>query len=128
MTNYWEFSTPRPHAAYSLEFFQKLTFTRSCELSYPKIAPPKSIVAWEFSDDVPSDASGTVILHRDTIPDATDLLPITQLMEDAYQLGRRSVVLKLLMLESGEIVEHQCHFAKVCQILFDLMFADAVFR
>ncbi|KAF9457958.1 hypothetical protein BDZ94DRAFT_1336366 [Collybia nuda] len=113
MANYWQFSTPRPHAAYLLKFFQKLTFTRSCELSYPKIAPPKSIVAWDFSDDVPSNASGTVILHHDIIPDATDLLPITQLMEDEYQLGRRSVVLKFCILESGEIIEHQCHFAKI---------------
>lgn len=112
MDNYWSFSTPNPHAAYSLEYFQNLTFYQSTELDFPLISPPKTLIDWKFTDDVPSNAAGTLILHNDVILDAADLLPITQAMENEYKLGHRSVFLRYHTSEHG-IVERLYHFSKV---------------
>lgn len=113
MSEYWKFSSPKPHAAYSTEYFQRLTFNRACELTFPTIAPQNFILEWTFAEVVPSNAAGTIIRPNDIIPSSTDLLPITRDMESEYQRGSRSVLIKYRIPESGEVVEQLYHFSKV---------------
>lgn len=93
-----------------------MTFERATELTYPKIAAPNSVVSWCYSTNIPTSAAGTIIIPGDIIPNSVDLLPIFRGMEDAFGEGMRSVVLTIMLAETGSKNTYEYHFAKVSQL------------
>ncbi|KAG6906879.1 hypothetical protein DXG01_011525 [Tephrocybe rancida] len=81
-----EYATPSSHLAYSEQFFEIQTISQALSLlaSYPTILPVGSVVNWNFSCWTPSDASSTVMLSGEVIPNIQDLQRITATMESAY--------------------------------------------
>lgn len=105
------YSTPPEFAAYSPQYFARLTFRQAAELDYPTISTPKSIVDWEFTDIVPTTAYATIITPGEAVPHAQDLLPITREMEKAFSNGARSV--SVTTLTSKTKIRRVYHFSKV---------------
>ena len=58
------------------------------------------MISWCYSENVPTNAVGTIITLRDTIPHATNLLPILRDMEAAFGNGMRSVVMTIKPAEA----------------------------
>jgi hypothetical protein len=109
-----QYATPASFAAFSVSDFSSMTFERAADLVYPKIAAPNSVISWCYSENVPANAMGTIITARDTIPHATDLLPILRDMEVAFGNGMRSVIMTIKLAEA-ESQTYEYHFVKVCR-------------
>jgi hypothetical protein len=110
-----EYVTPASFSAFSASEFYSMTFQRATELTYPKIAPPNSVDSWCYSTNIPTSAAGTIIIPGDIIPNSIDLLPIFRDMERAFGEGMRSVVLTMMLAESGFKNTYEYHFTKVSQ-------------
>ncbi|KAF5376134.1 hypothetical protein D9615_007698 [Tricholomella constricta] len=111
MSDFEAYASPWPSAAYSAEFFSSVTFRSVSELTYPTIAPEKSLVSFVFEVDVPANAAATVILPGEVIPHLSDVLNISSEMRHAYTQGMRSVAIHL-SLPSGDIWRRY-HFSKI---------------
>ena len=111
-----KYVTPATLSAFSASDFSSMTFERATELTYPKIAALNSIVSWCYSINIPTSAAGTIIILGDIIPNSVDLLPIFCGMEDAFGEGMRSVVLTIMLAETGSKNTYEYHFAKVSQL------------
>ncbi|KAJ7241546.1 hypothetical protein C8J57DRAFT_1084887, partial [Mycena rebaudengoi] len=74
----------------SASYFASLIFQAAAELQYPQIYEPKTVFAWTFTDEIPSQTSHRG-LEEQTIPHIDDLTPILQDMEAAFRRGARSV-------------------------------------
>ncbi|KAF5383675.1 hypothetical protein D9615_003671 [Tricholomella constricta] len=106
------FASPSPHLAYSTEFFDALSVSQICELSYPVVAPVGSVLAMNLSSNTPTSASATVIKPGEVIPSFRDLTSITAHMEADYNTnGMRSAWVKFRYLE--EEYEMVYHFSKI---------------
>ena len=111
-----QYATPASFAAFSASHFSSMTFEQAADLMYPKIAAPNSVISWCYSENVPTDAAGTIITLRDIVPHATDLLLILRDMEVAFGNGMRSVVMTIKPSEAEPQNTYEYHFTKVCQL------------
>ncbi|KAJ7763798.1 hypothetical protein B0H16DRAFT_1718439 [Mycena metata] len=84
------YSTPHPSTQYSATFFGTLSFRTASGIQYPRIHPPKSLYAWTYSKEVPTEGVQTVEAG-DFVPHLDDLSPIIKGMESAFGNGARSV-------------------------------------
>ncbi|KAF9488057.1 hypothetical protein BDN71DRAFT_1436402 [Pleurotus eryngii] len=109
--NYETYSCPSSTQKYSSEYFSTLTFAQATNLDYPSILPPDSIPSWVWHADVPGSALANLILSSDVVPHLADLQPILKKMLEAFSLGSRSVILKLIA--NGEEKHVHYHFAKI---------------
>ncbi|KAG5222782.1 SF3b1 domain-containing protein [Salix suchowensis] len=107
--NYETYSCPSSTQKYSSEYFSTLTFAQATNLDYPPISPD-SIPSWVWHADVPGSAPANLILPSDVVPHLADLQPILKKMPEAFSLGSRSVILKLVA--NGEEKHVHYHFAK----------------
>jgi hypothetical protein len=106
-----EYALPSPHLAFSHQYFSCLSFSQAAELQYPTIAPPGSVTAQHFTEDVPQSASGTLVTPYEVLPDILDLLSTSTDMESAYLNGMRSVVVDFTVCDVAYIYCY--HFSKV---------------
>ncbi|KAF7344160.1 SF3b1 domain-containing protein [Mycena venus] len=104
------YSTPKPSTPYSATFFRELTFRGAAELTFPRISPPKTISAWTFTDECPTDGQ-YVIQPNELIPNIADLIPILRDMENAYSTGARAVAISLV--SNGQFTDSLYHFSKI---------------
>lgn len=114
--SFTQYATPGSFTAFSATDFSSMTFERAADVVYPKIAAPNSVISWCYTENVPTNAAGTIITPRDTVPHATDLLPILHDMEGAFGNGMRSVVMTVMSAEGESQNTYEYHFAKVSQL------------
>lgn len=114
--SFTQYATPANFVAFSASYFSSVTFERVADLVYPKIAAPNSVISWWYTENVPTNAAGTIITPSDTVPHATDLLPILHDMESAFDHGMRSVVMTIKSAEGESQNDYEFHFAKVSQL------------
>ena len=112
MDEYASYSSPPSSAAYSAQFFSRLTFSRVSDFDYPVVAPVNSVISFVFEEQVPSDATATVVLPGETILHLDDVLKIYHEMPVAFIRGKRSVVVQFVT-SSSCIVQKRYHFSKV---------------
>ncbi|KDQ25023.1 hypothetical protein PLEOSDRAFT_1067696, partial [Pleurotus ostreatus PC15] len=108
---YETYSRPSSTQKYSSEYFSTLTFAQAANLDYPPILPLNSIPSWVWHTDVPGSASANLVLPSDIVPHLADLQPILKKMPEAFNLGSRSVILKIVA--NGEEKHVHYHFAKI---------------
>ncbi|KAF8161944.1 hypothetical protein K438DRAFT_1776222 [Mycena galopus ATCC 62051] len=109
-SDFTNYSSPYPSTLYSATYFSELTFNQAAELDFPTIYRPNTILAWTFTDDIPTAVDSTVQLDEG-IPNSADLLPIQQEMENKYSESARSVAVKLRV--AGQAVTRVYHFSKI---------------
>jgi hypothetical protein len=114
--SFTQYATPASFLAFSASEFSSMTFERAADLVYPKIAAPNSVISWCYSENVPTNAAGTMITPSDTVLHATDLLPILRDMEGAFGNGMRSVVMTIMSAEGESQNTYEYHFTKVSQL------------
>ncbi|KAJ7615825.1 hypothetical protein FB45DRAFT_757653, partial [Roridomyces roridus] len=110
-----EYAAPAETLKFSAQYFASLTFSRVTELEYPAIASQSIVKQWCFSNEIPTSATGVVVIHGELIPPTKDLLPIARGMEQAYKNGSRSV--SLLLCIEGLSYSVQFHFSKIRLLL-----------
>jgi hypothetical protein len=96
---------------FSTEFFGMLTVSELLEISFPTMAPDSSVSCSEFSHDMPSSAAATLIQPNEVLPCYSDLNSVTAKLDEAYELGMRSVVITFNYLQQKFIRSY--HFSKV---------------
>src|SRR6266567_1640936 len=90
------YSTPPPHLLYSDEFFKQITIQFAAAMDYPAIAP-RGAFSWVFDTIIPTATSANSVTQGDWVPCFDDLWPICQQMSNAFNEGKRSVVVNLTM-------------------------------
>jgi hypothetical protein len=84
-SDFTNYSSPYPSTLYSATYFSELTFNQAAELGFPTIYRPNTILAWTFTDDIPTAIDSTVQLNEG-IPHSTDPSHPTR---DGEQIFRR---------------------------------------
>lgn len=105
-----KYSTPPPHLIYSDQFFKQITIQFAATMDYPAIAP-RGALSWAFSTSIPTATSTISVAPEDWVPCFDDLWPICQQMSDAFDKGKRSVVVNLVV--NNETITQICHLIKV---------------
>ena len=98
---YAVYSTPSSTAAYSQQYFHTLTFNGAVDLDYPPGLPPSSLRSFTFCDEEPATAQANLILPGEAVPCLDDLQPLVNQMNEAYNAGKRSVLVRL-QVDSNE--------------------------
>ena len=109
--NFNSYSTPLASTAYSLPYFNTLTFQEATGINYPTIAPRGSVISWVFEDKIPVSPDAIYVLPNDLVPHIEDLLPIIREAEEAFSSHQRAVYIRISM---DQIQTHYLyHFSKV---------------
>ncbi|KAJ6552431.1 hypothetical protein DFH09DRAFT_875307, partial [Mycena vulgaris] len=104
------YSSPKISTLYSATYFSQLTFNQATALVFPSISEAQCILAWTFTDEVPTDLE-TKVQPGECIPNTADLIPIMREMEQAFSEGARSVAVSLCV--AGQTIDRLYHFSKI---------------
>ena len=111
MSNFNTYSNLLSPSAYSLSYFNSLTFWEASGINYPPLAPLGSVISWVFVDNIPISADTCQVMPDDIVPHIDELLTIIREAHKAYTWGKHAVYIHILTNEQQ--TNYLYHFSKV---------------